>query len=88
MANAPETPLPWNNDRLDRVGENFAYPIRGANHKLLGAATSEQDASYAKHAANAYPKLVAQLQAALPHLDLTTVGMNARALLRFLGESA
>jgi hypothetical protein len=82
----PVTPLPWTND--DKTGGTRL--MRGG-----------QDAIYARHAANAYPKLVEALaefidasdqfveDTGLKHGDLITdKAESARAILRELGEYA
>ena len=85
----PGTPLPWKVGCLSPCRYPF-YPIASGEHnvaqvQIYARGGSKIDAAYIVHAANAYPRMVEELRAALA----TAENAGAiTALLRELGEAS
>lgn len=77
----PLQPLPFSTGSIDKI-------ISAADGETVAQVASIQDAAYLVHAANAYPKLVEALRIAAEQMGHGPYGMEARALLRELGEDA
>lgn len=96
VSHVPATALPWarktaNNGDVDLVsGVKFVATFGAADGDLVDAI--KQDADYAEHACNAYPRLVEALKEALKWVDENDPGSGSRLylrcadLLRELGE--
>ena len=95
-AHKPATPLTWENFPDDaqenpywhkfRISAGSAGVMEGAAHNRHGQGA--QNAAYIAHAANAYPRLVAELKAACVWLpEDHSMQERITALLRELGEA-
>jgi hypothetical protein len=93
MKHIPQSPLPW---VADLRGAPKSQPrlsvkvkdMHGAESlHAIGLVCGVNDAAYAAHAANAYPRLVAELKHALYLERSKKYAATLRALLVDLGES-